>query len=842
MSIIEKIPKTVEFYPHVAKKIEACWDSPEAAQYLEKVLLKDRFRDRQGFNISVWFELKDLLQSSQYNTVDFSKEQPFSPGPKEVNADLKPDSSDEDFKEQLRKIHALVELSHNFSEVMPEIEPAILYMLKAVRMTVFQCARNGKEIVATFKSSREKQEIRVPFSPTSIAGFVALSQKPVLIKNLYSDNELKAVHPKLQFDRSFSERSGLKHRTMICVPIKAEKILLGVLQVINRSDGSAFSVADEKRAMLVAQMIGNKFRAELQSTQGPYDKLIQQDLISLQDLENIERKAKQSKQTITSLLVEKGVSEAEIGVSLEHYYQVPYLGYQDNLTLPKEFFSKLQIPYLQKNLWLPIGGDNEEVVILLDDPSDNEKIIEIQRIINSRNYVFRVGTPEVILRYLEAGADNIGKANLFEVIEQMDDEKSEKRIASPSEVVAGEKVASGLEDSSPIVQLVNQMIAEAARLSGSDIHIEPSKNNQPGVVRLRVDGVCRELFTFPGNNVEAVIARIKVMSRLDLSQRRIPQDGKCKLKVNGRELELRVATIPTVNGESVVLRLLAGGGALPMKKLNLTKHNMQGILDATSKPHGLFLVVGPTGSGKTTTLHAVLAHLNTPDRKIWTAEDPVEITQAGLQQVQINNKIGFDFMAAMRAFLRADPDCILIGEMRDQETASIGIEASLTGHLVLSTLHTNSAPETITRLLDLGMDPINFSDALLGILAQRLIRTLCGKCKEVYTPDAKELQKLIRIYGQDAFDQLNLNTDELKLYRSKGCDDCGGSGYRGRTGIHELLLGTPEMKKLVYENVPMGQLLQQAIKDGMRTLLQDGVYKILKGDTDYKQLMKVATE
>ena len=252
--------------------------------------------------------------------------------------------------------------------------------------------------------------------------------------------------------------------------------------------------------------------------------------------------------------------------------------------------------------------------------------------------------------------------------------------------------------------------------------------------------------------------------------------------------------------------------------------------------------MGPTGSGKTTTLHAVLGYINQPETKIWTAEDPVEITQPGLQQVQMQPKIGFTFAAAMRAFLRADPDIILIGEMRDHETAAIGIEASLTGHLVLSTLHTNSAPETITRLLDLGLDPVNFSDALLGVLAQRLMRTLCGNCKEKYKPEKKEIDHLIEQYGTEYFPDLGINPDELELYRAVGCEACGDSGYKGRTGVHELLVGTHDMQSMIYQKADLDDLREQAIKDGMRTLKQDGIEKIFKGLTDYEQLLRVVAE
>ncbi|MEQ8954550.1 MAG: GspE/PulE family protein, partial [Gammaproteobacteria bacterium] len=396
-----------------------------------------------------------------------------------------------------------------------------------------------------------------------------------------------------------------------------------------------------------------------------------------------------------------------------------------------------------------------------------------------------------------------------------------------------------------VVRIVNKIIEDAHRQKVSDIHIEPGTGKQKVTVRFRKDGTLATYYKFPSKYRAVFVSRIKVMAHLDISNKNKPQDGKINMRHFAPvDVELRVATIPTSGGiEDVVIRLLSGGKCMPVNAIGLSSGNLDRLLDAVSKPYGLFLVCGPTGSGKSTTLHSVLNYLNTSERKIWTAEDPVEITQAGLRQVEVNEKVGMTFSGAMRAFLRADPDIIMVGEMRDTETAGTAIEASLTGHFVLSTLHTNSAAETVVRLLDMDMDPFNFADAITGILSQRLTKTLCTSCKKPYKPDEKEISFLATEFCRDTVEggvhaqppqalvdrqiedwkQEFGQSGEFTLYKAPGCKDCLESGYRGRMGVHELLIANPEIKKMILRRAPAADIHKEAIAGGMRTKRQDGI-------------------
>ena len=706
------------------------------------------------------------------------------------------------------------------------LEPIILNMFGATRMSIFQRRRQHQDLVARFKTGKETLEIKVPISPMSIAGYVAISQLPLLIVDPYNAAELKAIHPRLRFADKFDKDNDFKTTNILCVPILNAGVLMGVMQIINKQNGS-FDDNDLARANDLALVLGAKFRYELGGTNNPFDSLLHKGLINEPALKTLLSTSNDTRAIVQGLMSEHRVPEHEIGHSLSIHYQVPFIGYLPDKYHRYEGESKLNLSYLKRNHVAVISDVEGNPIVLMAEPNNAALLMEIESALGIESYEIAVGLPHQILQYLGEGGGGNAPGDMSEILDEIGLSTEEN-----------EELVDELSDDAPaVVRLVSRVLHDAKRLGASDIHIDPEKN-APTRVRMRVDGVCRDMNKVPNSHHNAVIARIKIMSNLNIAEKRVPQDGKLAFKMNGQLVEVRVATIPTVAGEGVVMRLLASGGAMPIEKMNLAPTNLKRLEDMIKKPHGILLVVGPTGSGKTTTLHAILGYLNTPEKKIWTAEDPVEITQPGLQQVQVSPKIGFTFANALRAFLRADPDIILIGEMRDKETAHAGIEASLTGHLVLSTLHTNSAPETITRLLDLGLDPVNFSDACVGILAQRLIRTLCGKCKEEYVASDTDMAFIKRQYGAQMLDELALPSP-LKLYRAKGCEECGNTGYKGRTGVHELLGMTPELRSLVYKEASVAEMKKQATQDGMRTLVQDAIFKVIKGDTDIPQVQIV---
>jgi type II secretory ATPase GspE/PulE/Tfp pilus assembly ATPase PilB-like protein len=570
------------------------------------------------------------------------------------------------------------------------------------------------------------------------------------------------------------------------------------------------------------------------------------------------------------LLVRRGdVSRADLQTALARKMGYPIVEV-NAFPVEAEGVLRLPISAARRLLALPLMMRGGRLVVALEDPSARNAIDEIEFSAQCKvlPVLAHAGSLAAAIDriYLRLGKDSIDPG---------EDLSGPLKLSDPDSHDSANKLLANLEqqqhgpasrdDETPIeqsdnslVRLINTTILEAQQQGVSDIHIEC----QPGVekvrIRFRRDGVLRPYIELPATYRSAMVARIKIMCDLDISERRKPQDGKINFGrwVQGQKLELRVATIPTANGlEDVVMRLLASAKVLPLEAMSLHPDTLAKLKRVIERPYGMVLCVGPTGSGKTTTLHAALGHINTPERKIWTAEDPVEITQAGLRQVQVNPKIEWTFAKALRAFLRADPDVVMVGEIRDRETAQMAVEASLTGHLVLSTLHTNSAPETVTRLLDMGMDPFSFADSLLAVLAQRLVRRWCKHCVTSRPASLEDIQALLDEYllsypdptqGPDRKTLLDEWTHHygqdgvLHQAHAPGCAHCGQSGFASRIGLHELLVVSRELRHLIQTSARAEELQRAAMNEGMRTLRQDGIHKVLAGLTAIEEVRAIS--
>jgi type II secretory ATPase GspE/PulE/Tfp pilus assembly ATPase PilB-like protein len=768
------------------------------------------------------------------------------------------------FSKKLQAVTNRIHSTSNVDEIILDVSRDICQLFEADRMTVYITSEDLSSIVSKVKTGLNSfKDIKLPISESSLAGYAALNKRHMNIKDVYDDGELKQYSPNLTFLKAVDQRTGYRSKQMLIAPILGGDTgaeLMGVIQLINNLAGQPFSALHDEGVVELSKTLAIAFRVRQQmpgTVQSKFEYLVIDNVIAAGELDLATKAARRKNKNVEEILIDEfQVKLPAIGAALAKFFAVEYEPHKSDRIKPPDLLKNIKRDYAEGNHWVPVEDSKAGIVVMSTDPERVKSSRMVENVFPRSKVVYKVTTERDFKLTLDLffGADSgpgMSSESIGDLLGGLENE---------DDLDPGADDVSAAADNE-LVKLVNKIIVDAYHQGASDIHIEPMPGKGKTGVRFRKDGSLSNYIEVPAAYRQPLVTRLKIMCDLDISEKRRPQDGKIKFKKFGPlDIELRVATIPTAGGvEDVVMRILAAGEPIPLDKLGVLPQNMERLKQCISKPYGLFFVCGPTGSGKTTTLHSVLSSLNTVETKIWTAEDPVEITQKGLRQCQMNPKAGLNFANAMKAFLRADPDIIMVGEMRDKDTTSIGIEASLTGHLVFATLHTNSAPESIIRLLDMGMDPFNFADALLGILAQRLAKRLC-KCKEAYTPAQDEIKHFITEYCAELLNTPEFKNDlnaaykkvfdrfskdygfgkpDFKLYKPKGCDVCGGTGYKGRVGLHELLVGTDPMKKLIQEHARVAEMFAVALAEGMLTLKMDGMEKVLQGTTDMFQVRAV---
>ncbi len=744
--------------------------------------------------------------------------------------------------------------------------------------TLFSYDSSKKELYSQSFRSQSSEEIRLKISMDNLAGYVAATGKPLNISDVHSSEELKSHHKNLEYDATWEDKLGFKTRSAMLIPLPHKNKLVGVMEVVNKNDGSPFLESDFIRAKAIALVMGlalykleernrsknntapqngsqeeapEKVPEEISSAdclEEPADSkptkfsyLIEKGFLTNDELVQMTQKSQETGSEIENLLVkELYLRPLDIGKSLESFYYIPYTGYEKSAAKPDLAGVEIDVDTLRKQNWVPLKNEDDGMMVLINDPTDKNSVETIKQTFANKNIEFRVGLKMEIQEYIDG----------FYQIEEPQNNPETQNLPEDKtlELVIEEEIKTKAPEDQVIMpdsrnKFFDEMLSIAIRQDVTDIHIEPGMEGKNLLIRLRKDNACRVFEEVPSSAQKEIIDHLKKLAKLDATVNQLPQNGKFIWSLGSNKYELSVVVFPTIgNLEDAMIRISQIGkpvpSFMPMTQMEFSDPNLDKIMSRIHAGKGMILVTGPEGTGKTTSLHAFLGQLNTPEKKIVTAESPVDIVQNGLRQIQINDEIGLNFSFAVETFLLGNPDIIMIGEIKDSETLKLGIEAAQ-DRLIFSSLDAKSTMDAIRKMRDMNFEPTQFADAFLLIMAQKLVPSLCDYCKEDYHPTQEEFEMLEKFYGDSNFADLGFQyNDNLTLKKAVGCKQCIFTGYSGKIALQEVLERTPELNRLIAEKASMEEIHNQALKDGMITLNQDGIYKIMNGDCDFKKIQE----
>jgi|GEM_PF-3361995 len=727
--------------------------------------------------------------------------------------------------------------------------------------TLYTYDGSKKELYSKSFRSQPLEEICFKVSANNLPGYVAATGKPLNIGDVHSNEELTSHHHDLSYDDSRDKKIGFKTRSIILIPLPHKNKLVGVMEIVNKNDGNPFLETDFIRAKAIALVMGlalvkleerkhNKEKVDNQDddiktveAQKPtkFSYLIAKGFLTEDELTLINRKSQESGSDVEDLLVkELYLRPLDVGKSLESYYYMPYTGYDKSAVKPNLENFEIVVETLRNQNWVPLKNDDANVVVLINDPTDKSTIETIKQIFTQKKIDFRVGLKMDIQEYINGFYKTEETPNIPEPEKLPEDKTLELVIDEEYQTKAPEDQVP-MPDSSN--KLFDEMLSIAIRQGVTDIHIEPGMEGKNLLIRLRKDGACRVFEEVPFSAQKDIINYIKKLADLDVSVNQLPQNGKFIWSLEANKYELSVVIFPTIgNLEDAMIRVSPLGKPvprfIPITQMEFSDPNLDKIMSRLHANKGMILVTGPEGTGKTTSLHAFLGHLNSPEKKIVTAESPVDIVQGGLRQIQINEEIGLNYVFALETFLLGNPDIIMIGETKDTPTLKLGVEAA-GDRLIFSSLQANSTMDAIRKIREMNVDSNKFAGVFLLIMAQKLVPSLCDSCKEDYHPSQEEFDMLEKFYGSGNFTDLGFQyNDNLTLKKAVGCKKCIFTGYSGKIALQEVLERTPELNRLISEKAPIEEIHNQALKDGMITLNQDGIYKIMSGDCDFKKIQE----